>query len=83
MPLEHQDREMHDTKVSDPEASVREIYLRRNDFEKHGWTPGCAKCRFMVLHPHREGGPVHSNKCKSQLTTALQGTAGGKMRVEG
>ena len=82
VPLEHQDRATHDTKVSEPEASVRGIYLHRNDFEKHGWTPGCAKCRFMVMHPHCEGGPVHSNMCKSRLKTALQGTAGGNMRVE-
>ena len=82
MPLEPQDREVHDTTVSDQDAGVRSVYLRRNDFEKHGWTPGCTKCRFMVLHPRREGGPIHSNKCKSRMKEALQGTAEGRMRIE-
>ncbi len=80
--LEQQDREMHETKVSDQEAIAREIYLCNNDFDKHGWTPGCAKCRFMVLHPNREGGPIHSEKCKPRMVKALRGTAAGRARIE-
>jgi hypothetical protein len=61
---------------------VKNIYLRRADFTKHGWTEGCAKCRFMILHPSREGGPVHSDKCKERLITALKTTAPGRARVQ-
>ncbi len=43
-------------KVQEP--AVKSIYLRRADFTKHGWTEGCAKCRFMLLHLGKEGGPI-------------------------
>ena len=36
-----------DKKTQEP--AVKNIYLWRADFTKHGWTEGCAKCRFMVL----------------------------------
>ena len=54
--------------------AIRGLYLRRGDFKTHGWTEGCPKCRFMLLHPGREGGPVHSNQCKSIIVEALRAT---------
>ena len=64
------------------EPAVKGIYLRRPDFAKHGWTEGCAKCRFMLLHPNREGGPVHSDACKGRIISALRLTPEGLTRVQ-
>ena len=62
------------------ETAVKGIYLRRADFAKHGWTEGCAKCRFMLLHPNREGGPIHTNACKKRLIDAIKTTPAGKKK---
>ena len=81
VPLEEKNEDLPEQKVRDDPA-VRGLYLRRADFQRHGWTEGCAKCRFMVFHPSREGGPVHSDRCKSRLIDALKETIEGRTQVQ-
>ena len=49
---------------------------------QHGWTEGCPKCKCMLLHPSKEGGPVHSDHCKSRILQALRATPAGRTRIE-
>ncbi len=79
--LEPDPKSIDEQKVQEEKPAMKGIYFRRADFAKHGWTEGCAKCRFMLLHPGREGGPIHSNQCKERLIQALKATPAGAARV--
>ena len=72
VPLERPERVIPEQEVQGEDPAVRGIYLRRGDFKQHGWTNGCAKCQFMILHPSREGGPVHTDSCKRRIIEELR-----------
>ena len=82
VPLEKCEEGPPEQRVQDHQPAIRGLYLRRADFNKHGWTEKCAKCRFMILHPSREGGPIHNDDCKTRIMNKLKETAEGRRRVE-
>ena len=53
IPLEPGEDILPEQQVIYQYPAVKSIYLRRADFQVHGWTEGCQKCMFMLLHPGR------------------------------
>ena len=59
------DPERREQRAQDEEsARTMDLYLRRGDFLRFGWTGGCAKCHQMVNNPRKSGGPNHSTICR-------------------
>ena len=42
------------------DPTLREFYLRKEDFIRHGHTDGCPKCSFIIDNSRKAGGPPHS-----------------------
>ena len=55
------------------------MYLSRRDFEKHGYTDGCAGCSAI-----RRGvrGQAHNTVCRRRIMKELAATPEGKERVD-
>ena len=49
VPLEPHAEGLPEQQVKDQSPVVKGIYLRRADFQRHGWTEGCPK---MQVHAH-------------------------------
>ncbi len=81
VPLEEREDGPPEQAMRDEHPAIRGLYLRRDDFKRHGWTGGCAKCRFMVLHPSREGGPVHTDACKTRIVNAHRSSPRGQLAL--
>ena len=64
------------------DPGIREFYMRREDFLKHGHTEGCPKCSHMLNHPTRAGGPPHSTRCRERIRAELKKTPVGRRRLE-
>ena len=60
-------------------ATVRQLYVRREDVEKHGYTEGCGKC--AALRAQRSSTRPHSAACRKIFTEILSKTTEGAARV--
>ena len=62
-----------------PEAIVRKMYIRKQDIEEHGPTPGCIGCRTVLL-----GKPLqsHTASCRERIETEIRKTEAGRARLD-
>ena len=65
---------------TEPGHLARRTRLTREDFEAHGFTPGCYGCRLLREGGEKSGG--HNEVCRQRMEAANSSTAGGKDRVE-
>ena len=65
---------------TEPGHLARRTRLTREDFEAHGFTPGCYGCRLLREGGEKSGG--HNEVCRQRMEAAISSTAGGKDRVE-
>ena len=67
--------------VPPKEEVWRRMYLRKADFDKHGYTAGCNACDAL-----REGrsraGIIHSEHCRKRLIDLLKDTSDGQERLQ-
>lgn len=66
----------------EPDAQTRDIYLKRGDFLRFGWTVNCPKCEFMMRYPGKPGGPNHTTACRKGIIEKLSTTPEGRKRIE-
>ena len=66
-------------RVLEKETKARDVYLRKSDFEKHGYTTGCPGCLRLRV----DGAPkLHTKACKDRIKEELKKTPEGRGRLE-
>ena len=61
------------------ETKARDVYFRKTDFEKHGYTTGCPGCLRLRVN----GAPrLHTKACKYRIKEELQKTPEWRERLE-
>ena len=64
------------------ETLSRNLYLRADDFEKHGLTRGCPKCdQFLRRGDWKLTSGPHSSSCRTRITTELAKDVAGQIRI--
>ena len=58
----------------------RRVYLRRKDFDEHGYTEGCLGCRCLL--EDRGQAQSHSARCRQRIEEALRQSDAGRLRLE-
>ena len=61
--------EVEEMRRNRAEESHRSVYLKREDFEKHGYTPGCEGCRRVKSGAF--GYKHHTPECRKRMKTKL------------
>ena len=61
------------------EPVVRRAYLRRSDFERHGFTDGCQGCRALQ---RGERAVMHWEKCRLRIENLIKNTEAGAARMQ-
>ena len=66
--------------VVEPGMSGRRARLLPADFEKHGFTPGCAACTAIELDGRTRKG--HNPVCRVRMEAALSAKPEGRERID-
>ena len=64
-----------------PEADVRQLYIYKKDVDEHGATDDCRACASLGKNGHARG-YTHTGDCRLRFEELLQGTEGGKRRLQ-
>ena len=64
----------------EPGMSGRRVRLLPADFDRHGYTPGCASCTAIELDGRTRKG--HNSVCRARMEAALSETPESRERVE-
>ena len=65
----------------DAVAKVRGIYIKKEDLEAFGFTPGCKRCRSALTYGNAQGSMPHSIACRLRITEESKTTPAGAIRV--
>jgi hypothetical protein len=65
----------------DAVAKVRGIYIKKEDLEAFGFTPGYKRCRSALTYGNAQGSMPHSIACRLRITEELKKTPAGATRV--
>ena len=68
--------------VQDEEHAVRDIYFRRDDFLRFGWTNACTRCKHVLRAPQNSGGPTHTDQCRTFIIVKLNSTHKERTRIK-
>ena len=63
----------------DAVAKVRGIYIKKEDLEAFGFTPGCKRCRSALTYGTAQGSMPHSIACRMRIVEELKKTPAGQL----
>ena len=71
--------------VAPPHGELQnpKILLYAQDFDQHGMTAGCPKCKYFVKYGEwsGRGKPVHSVRCRERMTIEIAKSLEGQRRI--